>query len=274
MTRSLAGGAALPRRTVPRLRRSAADAIESLLFLTAIAIVGAASTATLFAAGFAFLMPATVAPSPEALHAVAAPPLPAKIAPSKVAPAHPETAAKTAFAGTAKTPPGAETKTPVSAVSASPGVAASPVLAPIRSFAEAGVAIAHGDASFDDGEVSVARFYFERAVDAGDAEAAVRMGETFDPAFLTEGRARRERGDIAAARFWYRRAIEEGAADARERLDYLDTEVAVVRARKEPQRNVYHRRGMAVRQYERPDNPPGATFHQILEHILHPPPRS
>jgi hypothetical protein len=50
--------------------------------------------------------------------------------------------------------------------------------------------MAQGDASFADGEVSVARFYYQQAVDAGDAEGAVRMGETFDPAFLTLGRPR------------------------------------------------------------------------------------
>jgi hypothetical protein len=44
-------------------------------------------------------------------------------------------------------------------------------------------AMAQGNARFAAGEVSVGRFYFPQAVDVGDAEGAVRMGEPFHPVF-------------------------------------------------------------------------------------------
>jgi hypothetical protein len=44
-------------------------------------------------------------------------------------------------------------------------------------------AMAQGNARFAAGEVSVARVYFQQAVDVGDADGAVRTGEPFHPTF-------------------------------------------------------------------------------------------
>jgi hypothetical protein len=44
-------------------------------------------------------------------------------------------------------------------------------------------AMAYGNMRFAAGEVSVSRFYFGQAVDVGDSEGALRMGEPFDPTF-------------------------------------------------------------------------------------------
>jgi hypothetical protein len=77
-----------------------------------------------------------------------------------------------------------------------------------------------GDAALLDGDLGVARFRFQQAADAGDGAAALRMGETFDPAFRAHSR---RRGDAKAARYWYRRALDLGAAEAAPRLARLDS---------------------------------------------------
>jgi hypothetical protein len=127
-------------------------------------------------------------------------------------------------------------------------------------------ALSQGDASFAGGELSVARFYYEQAAAAGNADAAVRMGETFDPAFLQRDQWRRVRGDPAAARFWYNRALGLGASEAKQRLDDLDAGPDATRATSETRRYVLRRRARAASQYESS----GAAFHRILERILHP----
>jgi hypothetical protein len=95
------------------------------------------------------------------------------------------------------------------------------------------------------------------------------MGETFDPAFLTYGRRRRVRGDPAAARFWYRRALGLGAGAAKERLDYLDAEPAAARSPGAARSSIFRRQATTGRPPDQPAIPSGATFHQLLERILH-----
>jgi TPR repeat protein len=136
--------------------------------------------------------------------------------------------------------------------------------------AAAGLSLAEGDMSFRDGEVSTARFYFERALDAGEAEAAERMAETFDPAFLTQGRLRSVHGDITAARFWYRRAIDLGVAEGQARLQYLDREAAAAGTAGQERGNRFGGQAAAPPDDGRADSGE-MTFHQLLERILHPP---
>jgi TPR repeat protein len=64
------------------------------------------------------------------------------------------------------------------------------------------------------GDASSARLLYERAADAGNGEAALRLGETYDPNFLGRVQLRTVQGDAAAAVFWYRRARELGVAEA------------------------------------------------------------
>ena len=117
--------------------------------------------------------------------------------------------------------------------------------------------MAQGDTSFADGEVSLARFYYQQAVDAGDPEAAVRMGETFDPAFLTLGYPRGVLANREASRFWYRRALDLGAMQAEQRLDNLQMEQAAGAY-------THKERASATRGYDRP------SFQKMLERILQP----
>jgi hypothetical protein len=69
------------------------------------------------------------------------------------------------------------------------------------------------------GDVTSARLFYERAVDAGEAQAAARLGQTFDPVLLNPTRLR---GDPGKALFWYRRARDLGATEVISRLKSLE----------------------------------------------------
>ena len=65
------------------------------------------------------------------------------------------------------------------------------------------------------GELANARLLYQRAVDAGDAQAAVYLGKTYDPAFLKRARfGKPVRADVKVAEYWYRRARDLGASEA------------------------------------------------------------
>jgi hypothetical protein len=73
--------------------------------------------------------------------------------------------------------------------------------------------LARGDALFARGDISSARLFYERAADAGEGRAALRLGNTFDPAFL-EFAHLHMRGDLAMAEAWYGRARKLGETEA------------------------------------------------------------
>jgi TPR repeat protein len=56
--------------------------------------------------------------------------------------------------------------------------------------------------------------FYRLAADSGESTAALRLGETFDPAFLAEARLGRMLGDLNQALHWYRRARDLGNTDA------------------------------------------------------------
>jgi TPR repeat protein len=64
------------------------------------------------------------------------------------------------------------------------------------------------------GDLTSARQLYERAAGHGDGRAALRMGETYDPAFLAQSRLNGARGDALLAARWYLRALELGVPDA------------------------------------------------------------
>ena len=74
--------------------------------------------------------------------------------------------------------------------------------------------LARGDALFSKGDVIAARAFYERAADAGEGRAALRLGETFDPVFFDQARLHAARGDLSTALSWYRRARDLGVAEA------------------------------------------------------------
>ena len=81
----------------------------------------------------------------------------------------------------------------------------------------------HGDSLLRNGDVASARLFYERAADAGDGRAALRLGATFDPAFLSRLGLGTLQANPAEARSWYSRAHDLGAVDANSRLNSLET---------------------------------------------------
>jgi TPR repeat protein len=83
--------------------------------------------------------------------------------------------------------------------------------------------VARGDAFLRTGDITSARLFYERAAGAGDGQAALRVGATFDPTFFDRSAPRAARGDPAEARVWYQRARDLGEVEAERRLKSLGT---------------------------------------------------
>jgi TPR repeat protein len=64
------------------------------------------------------------------------------------------------------------------------------------------------------GDVESARLFYRHGAEAGDGTAALRLGETYDPAFLARAHLGLVTGDTKEAVHWYRRARELGNSDA------------------------------------------------------------
>jgi len=111
---------------------------------------------------------------------------------------------------------------------ASPEPQKTPTL-PTLSAAEIADLLARGDWWFATGDVASARLFYERAAGVGEARAAVKLGETFDPAFLGRLNLRGVRADPGMAVFWYRRARDLGASDAASRLIGLEAKQGALR---------------------------------------------
>ena len=78
--------------------------------------------------------------------------------------------------------------------------------------------LARGDTFLHAGDVVAARLFYERAADAGDWQAAIRMGATFDSAFLLRAGVRTA-GDPIKAQSWYRHALDLGAPKTDRQLE-------------------------------------------------------
>jgi hypothetical protein len=74
---------------------------------------------------------------------------------------------------------------------------------------------ARGDALLRIRDIGSARLFYQRAAEAGDGQAALLLGETYDPAFLSRSKISGIAADSETAKFWYRRAAELGAKDAK-----------------------------------------------------------
>ena len=82
--------------------------------------------------------------------------------------------------------------------------------------------LTRGDKSLSSGDLASARLYYGRAANALDGQAALRLGETFDPVFLEQAHLRGARGDLTAALSWYRRARDMGIGEAEVLLNSLE----------------------------------------------------
>jgi hypothetical protein len=72
-----------------------------------------------------------------------------------------------------------------------------------------------------DGDILSARLLLRRAANAGNAQAALELGMTFDPVFLAERGVVGFAPDVAQARGWYERAVELGSTEASRFLERL-----------------------------------------------------
>jgi hypothetical protein len=75
-----------------------------------------------------------------------------------------------------------------------------------------------GDEQLAEGNVSGARLLYERAAEAGLAQAAMALAATYDADELARLHVRGIQPDANAAKRWYERARQLGAGDATERL--------------------------------------------------------
>ncbi len=71
------------------------------------------------------------------------------------------------------------------------------------------------------GDISSARLLLRRAAEAGNAEAALALGSTFDPTVIARLGAIGVRTDAEKAREWYRRAAALGSSLASQQLANL-----------------------------------------------------
>jgi hypothetical protein len=78
-----------------------------------------------------------------------------------------------------------------------------------------------GEAQLAEGNVSSARLFYEKAADAGLAQAAMALAATFDAAELSRLSVRGIQADTKQARQWYERALQLGASEAEPRLRRL-----------------------------------------------------
>jgi hypothetical protein len=88
--------------------------------------------------------------------------------------------------------------------------------------AEVTTLLTRGDQFLRTGDIASARLFYERAAEAGIGAAALRLGATFDPRFLSRAGVVGVQGDPAQAAGWYRRARDLGEAAAGERLNLLE----------------------------------------------------
>jgi hypothetical protein len=78
--------------------------------------------------------------------------------------------------------------------------------------------LGRGNDQLAHGNVAAARLYFQRAADAGLAQAALARASTYDPDELARLRVVGMQPDLDLARRWYERARELGSPEAERRL--------------------------------------------------------
>jgi hypothetical protein len=170
-------------------------------------------------------MTAPAAQTPEDALANKAPaPLPSSVAalPPTAEPATPQEAAETVV--NAAVPLAGPTEVAPTATAVSPTGMQAPRSTPSTSdpltvqlrlpATEIAALLARGDALFARGDISSARLFYERAADAGEGRAALRLGHTYDPVFLDFVHLGVRSSDPTMAESWYRRARGLGETEA------------------------------------------------------------
>lgn len=81
--------------------------------------------------------------------------------------------------------------------------------------------VKRGKAFMTDGDVVAARLLLQRAAEAGNAEAALALGASFDPLIIKQAGAIGVQTDAAQARQWYQKAAALGSDTASKQLANL-----------------------------------------------------
>jgi len=105
---------------------------------------------------------------------------------------------------------------------APPAPASTPAASQPMSPEEITMMVRRGNYLLQTGDIAAARLILHRAATAGNAEAAVALGKTYDPFVMAELRVIGFAPDLNEARSWYRRAAELGSSEAVARLNRLN----------------------------------------------------
>lgn len=127
----------------------------------------------------------------------------------------PATVAAVAVASESELP--APTRVVPEIAAAPPGAGAATVAKPAPKPADPSAAktlLGEGDEQMAKGDIAAARLFYRAAVEKGSGTAALRLGNSYDPAFLKRLGVLGMQGDAAEAASWYRRARELGDPDA------------------------------------------------------------
>jgi TPR repeat protein len=87
-----------------------------------------------------------------------------------------------------------------------PSASSQPVRIPKRPPPDVGPLLSRGDAALANGQIAAARDFYRLAANHGSAEAARRMAQTWDPAYLAQHGAVGIQGDPQRAQQWLARA--------------------------------------------------------------------
>lgn len=71
------------------------------------------------------------------------------------------------------------------------------------------------------GDISGARRLYALAADEGDGEAAMKLGDTYNPDFLSDHGVQGLQPDLNTAELWYRKAMKLGNPEAAKHLTTL-----------------------------------------------------
>lgn len=103
-----------------------------------------------------------------------------------------------------------------------PQPAAKPLIKPpTLSADEIAVLVKRGKDFLTNGDISSARLLLRRAAEAGNAEAALALGSTFDPVIIARLGAIGVKADAAKARQWYEKAAALGSNTASQQIAKL-----------------------------------------------------
>jgi hypothetical protein len=252
----LAVGLANAAEASPRISTGTPVSIGSLLYLSSVGLIAAGIVAVFFGAGFSLLVPTargTISGSANRAGPEAMSPLPSlgggEQQTYSIRPlargnkdgalnfaAFPAPTEAPAIDGKDDVPhldgvlaskaspdmPAASANAPVPELTSPTAIAHAP---PTSGFSGAEMAelLEHGDTLLRNGDVASARLFYERAANAGDGRAALRLGATFDPEFLGRLGLGKLQANPAEARSWYSRARDLGAVDAKAQPNSLET---------------------------------------------------